>query len=508
MLPRIWAFLFSSLVAVQAMQSPPLREMVQAAQQAEKQGDMPRAIQIYGEMLRIKPHSVAAEFHLALAYDSQQRFSEAIALLTEIIRHDPEMADAYLLRGKDYYEINQYQNAIQSLQRARELEPKNEQVHFYLGATYYQLKEYGRAALAYLQQIRIQPQESDLYFQLLQSYQALENNALQRINQNQQGRYFALLLEAEKNINHQDLITAESQLRPAIAIFPEAPEAWLLLRQINTKRGEEEEAKANLNKVVQLEAKGLPSFRGLATWEIAPKAGCLPISTLATAYCKATHDELGMATKLAQEAAASGANDPRTLYWLAQIYSRLTQKTTARLARIAPDSSGLHKLYARTFDENGRRAEAESEYEKAVGADYQDASTFVEYANFRVKNQEFPQAIGLLERALQLTPYDFNVHLLLAQAHIHNSQPDSAVPYFREVLKANPENIQLRIDLAECLYSLDQALEAVKVLEEAPVDPDGRIAYVLAKYYARQGEKEKAFAALEVFRQRQKQIAK
>ena len=77
-----------------------------------------------------------------------------------------------------------------------------------------------------------------------------------------------------------------------------------------------------------------------------------------------------------------------------------------------------------------------------------------------------------------------------------------------EVLKANPENIQLRIDLAECLYSLDQALEAVKVLEEAPVDPDGRIAYVLAKYYARQGEKEKAFAALEVFRQRQKQIAK
>jgi predicted Zn-dependent protease len=215
-----------------------------------------------------------------------------------------------------------------------------------------------------------------------------------------------------------------------------------------------------------------------------------------------------MATALAQEAAASGAIDPRTLYWLAHIYSRLSHKTIARLARIAPDSSGLHKLYARTFDENGRRAEAEGEYEKALGADSQDASTFVEYANFRVKNQEFPQAIGLLERALQLTPYDFNVHLLLAQAYVHNSQPDSAIPYFREVLKASPENVKLRIDLAECLYSLDQAPEAVKVLEASPADPDGRIAYVLAKYYARQGEKEKAFAAMEVFRQRQRQIAK
>lgn len=508
MLLRIGSFLFCPLLAMQALQAPQLRELVEDAQRAENQGDVPRAIQIYGEMLRRKPHWVSAEFHLALAYDSQQRFPEAIALLTEIIRHDPEMADAYLLRGKDYYEINQYQNAIESLQRARELKPEDHEVQFYLGATYYQLKDYGQAAVAYLEQIRIQPQESDPYFELVQSYQALERTALQRINQGQQAGYFALLLEADKKINHQDFIAAESQLRPAIAMFPEAPEAWMLLSQINAKRGEQEEAQANLDKAVSLQAKGPASFRGLATIELAKKSPCLLTSPLAAAYCKATRDELAPATKLAQQAATAGANDPRTLYWLAQIYRRLAEKTTARLARVAPDSPGLHKLYARAFDDNGRRAEAESEYEKAVGADYQDASTFVEYANFRTKNQQFPQAIGLLEHALQLTPYDFNVHLLLAQAHVHNSQADSAVPYFREVLKATPANVQLRIDLAECLYSLDQVPEAVKVLEAGPADPDGRIAYVLAKYYARQGEKEKAFAAMEVFRRRQKQIAK
>ena len=76
------------------------------------------------------------------------------------------------------------------------------------------------------------------------------------------------------------------------------------------------------------------------------------------------------------------------------------------------------------------------------------------------------------------------------------------------MLKASPENVQLRIDLAESLYNLDRAPEGIKILEAAPADPDGRVAYVLAKYYARQGEKEKALTAMETFRQRQKQRAK
>jgi Tfp pilus assembly protein PilF len=317
-----------------------------------------------------------------------------------------------------------------------------------------------------------------------------------------------LALEGKKHLEHEDFTAAEAQLRAAIAASKEAPEAWLLLSQINTNRGQEPEAKANFKKAVQLEANGAPRFRGLAASEIDPTKKCLSIGLLANAYCKAAGDELGIATKLAQQAGASDGRNPRTLYWLVQIYGRLGQKTIARMARIAPDSSGLHKLYARAFEENGHRGAAENEYDKAIAADDQDASTFIECANFRVKNQQFSQAIPLLQRALQLAPYDFNVHLLLAQAYVYNSEPASAVPYFAAVLKASPENVQLRIDLAESLYNLDRAPEGIKILEAAPADPDGRVAYVLAKYYARQGEKEKALTAMETFRQRQKQRAK
>jgi tetratricopeptide (TPR) repeat protein len=502
---RTCLFLVCSIVAGQAMQTPQLRELVQKAQRAERQGDLPHAIQFYGEMLSIKPHWTSAEFHLARAYDSQGRFPEAIKLLNEIIEHDPGIAEAYLLRGKDYYETNQYQDAIQSLNRVLELQPGNEQVHFYLGATYYQLKDYGRAAASYLEQIRIQPQESDLLFQLIQSYQALQDSALQKIAGDRDAAYFVMLLEAEKDLRQHDVANGEAQVRAAIAASPQLPEAWLLLSQVSLSQRKDEDAKLNRARAVQLEAKGPMRFHGLVVNQ-SEHTACSSTRPLPLAYCRAAQGMLTAATKLTLSA-SSEAKDSRTLYWTAAIYQHLAEKATARLAQLSPDSAGLHKLYARAFSQNRRPADAEREYEKAAIADSQDASTFVEFANFRFKQQEFPQAIKLLQRALEITPYDFNLHGLLAQAYVHNNQPALAVPYFSEVLKRDSRNEQLRIDLAECFYVLERTAEAIALLEAAPVDPDGRIAYVLAKYYARQGDTQKAGIAMGVFRQRQKATA-
>ena len=508
MLTRICALVLASILSLQAMQRPETRELVEAAQQAEKQNDPQRAIELYSEMLRIRPHWVSAEFHLALAYDLEQRYPEAIALLTEIIQHDPAVPDAYLLRGKDYYETNQYQKALQSLNLAAKLEPDNQQVHFYLGATYYQLKEYSRAASAFLEQIRIQPLEGDLFFQLIQSYQALQTTALKRINQNHQAGYFPLLLEAEKILQRGDIPGAESQIRAALAESPGSPEAWLLLSRINSQRGNQESARSDLEKAVRRETKLPSQFRGLIISEARPASACVPGQPLAAALCKATHGQFSQSMKLMQIAIREDTGDPRTLYWTARIYQRLADRAIVRLSQIAPDSSGLHKLYARSFSQSGRMQDATSEYAKAIAADNNDASTFIEYGNLKFKGQNFPEAIRLFQRALQLTPYDFNVHGLLAQAYVQNEEPALAAPYFRQVLQVTPENSQLRIDLAECLYAVERAPEAISILEAAPADPDGRIAYVLAKYYARQGEKSKAAQALKHFQQRQSAAAK
>lgn len=495
--------LFSSLLAAQVSPSSALKDLVLAAERAEEKGDLNHAIQLYGEMLRIRPHWISAEFHLALAYDSQQRYPEAIALLTETIRHNPAMADAYLLRGKDYYEINQYRDALQSLKTALALQPKNGKIQFYLGATYYQLADYGRAADAYLKQIRIEPQESDNYFQLVQSYQALQNAALQRIDQNPQAAYFALLLEAQKVMDHQDFAIAESQIRAAISVSPNAAEAWALLSQLNSRRGEQAAATLNFQKAMQREAKVHALFHGLVLNQAKPAATCQSLDLLASAYCNAAHDDFVSSTELAKKAGATAKSDPRTWYWLSQIYGRLTQKAMAKLAQLAPNSPGLHKLYARAFSDSGHTVDAEREYETAIAADDQDASTFIEYANLKFKQQEFPRAIELLQSALRLTPYDVNLYGLLAQAYVHNNEPALAAPYFSQVLKTNPANEQTRIDLAECFHNIQRTPEAIALLEAAPTDPDGRVAYVLARYYARQGDKDKAASSMEIFRRKQ-----
>jgi len=195
-------------------------------------------------------------------------------------------------------------------------------------------------------------------------------------------------------------------------------------------------------------------------------------------------------------------SNARSWYWKARIYQRLRQKTVLRLAQLNPDSPGLHKLYARGFIESGRNEDAAREYEKALASDSQDASTFVEYANFRTRAQEFPQAVVLLQKALDLAAADFNVRILLARTLVHSGEPASALPHFAEATRSLPNDEQLRIDFAECLYGLDRIPDAIRILDSAPADPDGRIAYVLARYYSRLGETEKADHAREVFRQR------
>ena len=82
----------------------------------------------------------------------------------------------------------------------------------------------------------------------------------------------------------------------------------------------------------------------------------------------------------------------------------------------------------------------------------------------------------------------------------------TAIPYLQNSIKANPDNEDGRIRLAESLAKLGQIKEAVLTLEAAPNDGDGRIHYVLAGYYRREGKREDMQRALAFFETRQKAL--
>ena len=504
---HVVCFVCCVVVSVRGTQPPfaQVSELVRTAQRAEQAGNFEEAEGLYRDVLKVRPHWVPAEFRLALLYQSQKKYPEAISLLTDIVTHDPRMADAYLLRGEGYYEIDQYRKALASLQQAIRLRPKDAEAWFYVGASHYQLHDYKRSALAYLEQARLQPRQGKTYFQLVQCYDALRNVIISQINRNKSASYFVLLLEAEKDSQHHDDVAADVQIEAAIATDLHAPEAWFI------KAGQEEQsklseaAKADFERALQANAKDSPKFTSIIDNEMRTHAHCVQAADLATALCRISNGNLAGATNSVFAAVEEAPDDVRTLYWATRIYGRLIQRAIAKVAEVSPDSPDLQKLYARAFDENGQRAEAARRYEQAIALDDHDASSLIEYANFRSEAQEFEQAIALLKKALTLTPYDYNVEILLAQAYVHKGEPAPAVPYLADVLRIAPGNSQLRIDLAESLHSASRTSEAIAVLESAPDDPDGRVSYVLARFYALEGEADKARVAREAFLSKQRQ---
>ena len=105
---------------------------------------------------------------------------------------------------------------------------------------------------------------------------------------------------------------------------------------------------------------------------------------------------------------------------------------------------------------------------------------------------------------MALTPYDIQAQILLGQAYLESGQDERAVDCLSRILKANPQNEAVRLELADALHTLNRLREAVSVLRSAPNDPDGRISYMLATCYARLGETENARRMMRLFEQRKK----
>ena len=500
------AFLFVALgfAASQTAPSKNVRDLLEKAKSAGQRGSFDEAARLYREILTIQPGWLPAEFDLAVSYHFAGKYPEAISWFNNAIRLDPSIASAYFLRGIDYYQTNEYQKALASLKRALELQPDHTEARLYLAASYYQLNDFTNAALAYLDQIRAEPRKGDPYFQLVQCYERLEQTALYELEKAPGANYFVLLLEAEKDIEQGNGAAAESQAKLALDVDQAAPEAWFILGKAAQQNGEAERATAQFQHAREAEKNVSPRFRAVIDAALNTLLDCAAAGNFGRSLCRAAGGDISEATALVVAGARSNRRDARALYWSAQVYRRLAQSAMAILAQLSPDSPNLLKLYARAYELKGQRDAAAQAYERAVALDDQDASTLIEYANFSSRGQEFDKAASLLERAVALTPYDIQAQILLGQAYLESGQDERAVDCLSRILKANPQNEAVRLELADALHTLNRLREAVSVLRSAPNDPDGRISYMLATCYARLGKAENARRMMHLFEQRKK----
>jgi cytochrome c-type biogenesis protein CcmH/NrfG len=159
-----------------------------------------RAIQAYGEAIRLKPDYVIAWVNLGQTYNDIEKFTDALTCLQEAVRldrndhnawnnlaqtfneldqsHDamraakealrlkPDFAHAWLGLGVAYSDLRQYEQALSSNQEAIRLEPDLPIAWQNLGSTYVMLGRYEEALSAYHEALRLKPDYPNVVFSM------------------------------------------------------------------------------------------------------------------------------------------------------------------------------------------------------------------------------------------------------------------------------------------------------------------------------------------------------
>src|SRR5256885_9852022 len=94
------------------------RQHFEAAKQAEKSGDLDKAIAEYQAVLALNPAVAEVRTHLGLIYYRQGKNDAAAKAFDQALQTNPELLSATLFLGMAYVRISQYDRAIEPLKKA------------------------------------------------------------------------------------------------------------------------------------------------------------------------------------------------------------------------------------------------------------------------------------------------------------------------------------------------------------------------------------------------------
>lgn len=140
--------------------SPKIAQHLQAAERAEREDQLPQAIQELQAALRLEADNMQVHIRLGLLQQSVKQFDEAIRTLEKAQQYAPEEAQVALLVASAYThaavegkQAAQAEKALQAFQRVLQLDQRYAPaVHFGLGRIYLLALQQPETALGHLEQ--------------------------------------------------------------------------------------------------------------------------------------------------------------------------------------------------------------------------------------------------------------------------------------------------------------------------------------------------------------------
>jgi tetratricopeptide (TPR) repeat protein len=126
-----------------------------------KSGAPQKAIEYFGEAIRIDPKFVLAYYNRAITLQQVGDEQRAIRDYSEAIRLEPRFADAYTGRGAAYENLKQYDRAIRDYTEAIRLAPGVALIHANRASSYDKLGRHPEAIRDYEEALRLGPRDDE-----------------------------------------------------------------------------------------------------------------------------------------------------------------------------------------------------------------------------------------------------------------------------------------------------------------------------------------------------------
>ncbi len=179
-----------------------------------------------------------------------------------------------------------------------------------------------------------------------------------------------------------------------------------------------------------------------------------------------------------------------------------SQQAITKAAQIQPDSVHAHMILGELFRIAEQYNQAVQEYEDATAQQPNLAAAWAGLATAYSAAGVDNKALAAGKRALELDPADADTYAVVGATLLRQGNVSGARPYALHALQIQPDLASANIVLAKILLSEHQPEKALPELESAAKqDTDGRTYYLLATTLRELGQREKAAAALQKFKQ-------
>ena len=494
-------------------------ELVQAAEQAQRNNHLSAAAMRYKEALAMHPE--IAELHANLGLVNYQRGDSTGAQkeFQAALRLKPSLFVPNLFLGVEYLKRNDPSSALLYLTRAAQMNPQDLEVNLSVGRAYSTLNRDSEAISAYWRAVTFHPGNEEGWYGLGASYldraESLSSLLAKRYRDSasfgaltasyfdEQGKYARAISEYRAIVANADAPLC-SHTRLGFALihngqFAEAAPEFnsdlqigdcTALARNGLARIQIHNGKTSASTKDDVEESNANASAVLADHLLAN------VSNPAQGYLEGHYRE---AAALGDKLIASGAVNPKNLYWTIRADQRLGAGALTQAVRVAPGSIRIHLLLGDLYRRKGQYVAGEREFQEALKLDKNNVPALLGLATAYYLNGELNTAEAAAKEVLLHEPGDIEAKLLMAEVLLGQRHYGEAYRFVETVPNGKPDLIaEIHGVRGKILAATHRPTEAISELKEA-VDHDsqGDLTYVLARQYQILGDKQSASTAFQ-----------